>query len=174
MLLAVVSTNKLLAALRTTCVFHSGDVARASAQARHASTERRRMHDRKKQARLSGGTSSVWLSTDSWRKRQKWRFSLAPASRVAFRLMVNSVVGRPTRRRTPSVMTSAPVPPAPPLTCPQCSEPLSYRHTVFGGIEESERWDYYECWTCGPFQLRQRTGAVRALRDPSRRKDKRR
>ena len=116
----------------------------------------------------------MWAVYGPLEKATKVEVFSCPASRVAFRLMVNSVVGRPTRRRTPSVMTSAPVPPAPPLTCPQCLEPLSYRHTVFGGIEESERWDYYECWTCGPFQLRQRTGAVRALRDPSRRKDKRR
>jgi hypothetical protein len=42
---------------------------------------------------------------------------------------------------------------------------------VFGGIDEAERWDYYECWTCGPFQLRQRTSELRALRDGSRRRD---
>jgi hypothetical protein len=63
------------------------------------------------------------------------------------------------------------VPPAPVLPCPHCPGPLAYRHTVFGGIEETERWDYYECWRCGPFQLRERTRELRALRDGSRRRD---
>jgi hypothetical protein len=124
--------------------------------------------------RSSAAPLDVGRSTVYWRTRRNMPSVLLLGSKSGLRLDASSGVGRQSRRRSPSVMTSTPVPPAPPLTCPQCSTPLTYRHTVFGGIEEDERWDYYDCWNCGPFQFRERTGALRPLRDPSTRRNRHR
>jgi hypothetical protein len=63
-------------------------------------------------------------------------------------------------KRTPRV-TSTPETPAPQLLCPQCDYPLVYRETVVGGVKPLERWDYFECRTCGSFVYRERTRQLR-------------
>ena len=63
--------------------------------------------------------------------------------------------------RTP-FFTSYPDRPAPQLFCPTCLKPLVYRQTVVAGVKPVERWDYYECRACGPFQYRHRTAQLRA------------
>lgn len=68
---------------------------------------------------------------------------------------------RQTIRRT--IVTTNPDPPALPAKCPGCDETLIYRETVIGGVKPIERYDYYECRTCGRFQYRQRTRALRAV-----------
>jgi hypothetical protein len=66
------------------------------------------------------------------------------------------------RRSTHSVqVTTSPDPAAPHLCCPACSRPLEYRRTVVSGRQPVERWDYFECLTCGRFQYRHRTRNVR-------------
>jgi hypothetical protein len=37
-----------------------------------------------------------------------------------------------------------------------------YRQTVIGGVKPRERWDYYDCRTCGPFQYRHRTKLLKS------------
>jgi hypothetical protein len=63
-------------------------------------------------------------------------------------------------RREPTY-TDRPDPPGPQLLCPMCDRPLVYRQTVIGGVKPIERWDYYECRQCGPFQYRDRTRTLR-------------
>jgi hypothetical protein len=53
--------------------------------------------------------------------------------------------------------TTRPDTPGPQLLCPTCDLPLVYRQTIVAGVEPVERWDYYECRTCGPFEYRHRT-----------------
>jgi len=50
---------------------------------------------------------------------------------------------------------------APDLRCPSCDRPLTYLHTVIGGVKPPERWDYFECGRCGFFEYRFRTRRVR-------------
>jgi predicted RNA-binding Zn-ribbon protein involved in translation (DUF1610 family) len=63
-------------------------------------------------------------------------------------------------KRRFAVFTSSPDTPAPHLLCPNCAGPLTYRETVYGGVKPAERWDYYDCPTCGGFQYRHRTGKI--------------
>jgi hypothetical protein len=64
-----------------------------------------------------------------------------------------------------TVITYAPDPPPPRLECPQCSGPLAYQHSVIGGVQPRERWDLFECSTCGPFEYRHRTHRLRPAVD---------
>jgi hypothetical protein len=59
--------------------------------------------------------------------------------------------------------TTHPEPPPPSLLCPKCDRPLVYRLTVLNGIKPRERWDYFECLTCGPVEYRERTHTVRLI-----------
>jgi hypothetical protein len=68
---------------------------------------------------------------------------------------------RTTTRRTARV-TSKPDTPPPQLLCPSCDYPLVYRQTVVGGVKPVERWDYFECRTCGHFVYRHRTRRLRS------------
>jgi hypothetical protein len=69
---------------------------------------------------------------------------------------------QPVRRtRRTAQVTSNPDRPAPQMFCPACDLPLVYRHTVVGGVKPLERWDYFECRTCGPFVYRDRTRQLR-------------
>ena len=52
---------------------------------------------------------------------------------------------------------------APELLCPSCDRPLAYRQTVISGIKPIERWDYFECRTCGSFVYRDRTRRLRPV-----------
>jgi hypothetical protein len=61
--------------------------------------------------------------------------------------------------------TSVPDIPAPELVCPMCDRLLVYRQTVFGGVKPPERWDYFECRRCGPFEYRDRTRKLRKAAD---------
>jgi len=67
----------------------------------------------------------------------------------------------PKRTRRTARVTSTPETPAPQLFCPTCDRPLVYRRTVIGGLKAVERWDYFECRTCGPFVYRGRTRQLR-------------
>jgi len=58
--------------------------------------------------------------------------------------------------------TTTPETPAPHLICPECDTPLVYRTTVLNGVQPLERWDFFECRTCGPFEYRHRTRRLRA------------
>jgi hypothetical protein len=58
-------------------------------------------------------------------------------------------------------VTATPDTPAPKVSCPTCDRPLVYRQTVIGGVKPLERWDYFECRTCGRFVYRQRTRTLR-------------
>jgi hypothetical protein len=70
--------------------------------------------------------------------------------------------GPPIRRTRRSPMfTSTPDTPAPLLHCPGCDRALAYRQTVISGIKPIERWDYFECRTCGSFVYRERTRKLR-------------
>jgi hypothetical protein len=66
-----------------------------------------------------------------------------------------------TRTRRMARVTSTPETPAPQLFCPTCYLPLVYRQTVLGGVKPLERWDYFECRTCGSFVYRDRTRQLR-------------
>jgi hypothetical protein len=57
----------------------------------------------------------------------------------------------------PLVFYASPDSPPPLVICPQCDHPLVYRETVIGGITPIERWDYFDCPTCGFFEYRART-----------------
>ena len=66
--------------------------------------------------------------------------------------------------------TAQPDPPAPALSCPACEGPLIYRQTVLmihpqtvlKSIKPLERWDYFDCPRCGPFEFRHRTRKLRS------------
>src|SRR4051812_21363281 len=73
---------------------------------------------------------------------------------------VRASQGDPMKHRTAS-FTDTPETAAPQLLCPTCDRPLVYRQTVFNGVNPLERWDYYDCRTCGPFEYRQRTRRLR-------------
>src|SRR5438105_13506359 len=65
------------------------------------------------------------------------------------------------RTRRPATFTSTPDTAAPQLLCPTCDRPLVYRQTVISGVKPIERWDYFECKSCGPFVYRDRTRKLR-------------
>jgi hypothetical protein len=67
----------------------------------------------------------------------------------------------PKRPRRFAEFTSQPDKPAPQLLCPKCERPLEYRQTVTSGVKPIERWDYFECDTCGSFIYRDRTRKLR-------------
>src|SRR5207253_5585874 len=68
---------------------------------------------------------------------------------------------RPKRAKRSAFFTSTPETPAPRLLCPVCDVPLVFRHTVLSGVKPIERWDYFDCRTCGPFVYRDRTRKLR-------------
>jgi predicted RNA-binding Zn-ribbon protein involved in translation (DUF1610 family) len=68
---------------------------------------------------------------------------------------------RPKRIRRAATFTSTPDTAAPELRCPNCDRPLLYRQTVISGIRPIERWDYFDCRTCGAFVYRDRTRKLR-------------
>jgi DNA-binding response OmpR family regulator len=49
------------------------------------------------------------------------------------------------------------------LRCPLCDRALTYDHSYVGGVsaDHAERWDYYQCDSCGAFQYRDRTRKLR-------------
>ena len=68
----------------------------------------------------------------------------------------------PTKRpRRSPTFTSSPEVPAPQLLCPSCDRFLIYRETVISGVKPIERWDYFDCRTCGTFVYRDRTRKLR-------------
>ena len=73
---------------------------------------------------------------------------------------VRSVTTVKRTRRT-AFFTSAPAIPPPKLLCPSCDVALAYRQTVISGVKPIERWDYFDCATCGPFIYRDRTRKLR-------------
>jgi predicted RNA-binding Zn-ribbon protein involved in translation (DUF1610 family) len=60
-------------------------------------------------------------------------------------------------------VTTTPETPAPQMFCPTCDDRLVYRQTVIGGVKPLERWDYFECRTCGRFVYRDRTRQLRPV-----------
>jgi hypothetical protein len=68
-------------------------------------------------------------------------------------------------RERHAVFTATPDPPAPQLWCPTCDRPLVYRQTVLNGVKPPDRWDLFECRTCGAFEYRQRTRRLRPIRE---------
>jgi len=66
------------------------------------------------------------------------------------------------RTRRAAFFTSTPDTAAPNLLCPVCDVLLTYRETVISGVKPIERWDYFECKTCGAFVYRDRTKRLRA------------
>ena len=72
------------------------------------------------------------------------------------------VDGRRKRgKRAAAIFTSTPDVGAPALNCPTCALALAYRQTVFSGVKPIERWDFFDCASCGPFVYRERTRALR-------------
>ena len=65
------------------------------------------------------------------------------------------------RGKRSTLFTSTPQVSAPALKCPACDLDLSYTHTVISGVKPIERWDYFDCHTCGPYIYRERTRALR-------------
>jgi hypothetical protein len=63
--------------------------------------------------------------------------------------------------RAPALFATTPESPAPPLLCPRCDVLLIYRKTVLSGVKPPERWDYFDCARCGPFEYRHRTRKLR-------------
>jgi hypothetical protein len=50
------------------------------------------------------------------------------------------------------------------MTCPACLQPLSYKHTIVGGVQPPERWDHFECpRRCGQFEYRHRTRKLKRV-----------
>jgi hypothetical protein len=74
--------------------------------------------------------------------------------------METADIPTPRTRRTPT-FTSTPDVAPPQLFCPTCDRPLVYRQTVISGVAPVERWDHFECRTCGPFVYRERTRKLR-------------
>ena len=60
-----------------------------------------------------------------------------------------------------AVFTTTPDPAPPLLHCPHCDRALIYRQTVLAGLTPLERWDYFDCPRCGPFEYRHRTRKLR-------------
>ena len=70
------------------------------------------------------------------------------------------VDGRRKRGRRSAIFTSTPDVGAAKLRCPRCEHALAYKQTVFSGVKPIERWDYFDCASCGPFVYRERTRAL--------------
>ena len=51
--------------------------------------------------------------------------------------------------------------------CPSCDKVLEYCRTMTGGVAPVERWDYFECRTCGAFVYRHRTRKLRPQQEAS-------
>jgi hypothetical protein len=66
-----------------------------------------------------------------------------------------------------AVFTTTPDPAAPRLHCPHCDVALVYRQTVLNGITPRERWDYFDCLRCRPFEYRHRTKKLRRSTVPT-------
>jgi hypothetical protein len=62
-----------------------------------------------------------------------------------------------------SSITSHPDTPAPDLVCPWYDTALIYDKSVIGGGLPIERWDYYDCPTCGSYEYRHRTHRLRSV-----------
>jgi hypothetical protein len=73
----------------------------------------------------------------------------------------SAVACRNAVRRHPQ-FTTTPETPAPLPFCPECEKPLAYRTTVLNRMQPIERWDCFECRTCGAFEYHHRTRRVRA------------
>jgi len=69
--------------------------------------------------------------------------------------------GRRRRGKRFAIFTSTPEVSAPALRCPTCDSALAYRETVISGVKPIERWDYFQCDTCGPYVYRERTRTLR-------------
>jgi hypothetical protein len=65
------------------------------------------------------------------------------------------------RSQRAAMFTSTPETTPPQLLCPSCDRPLMYRQTVISGVKPIERWDYFECRSCGPYVYRDRTRKLR-------------
>ena len=65
------------------------------------------------------------------------------------------------RTKRTATFTSTPDVPPPQLLCPSCDATLAYRQTVISGVKPIERWDYFDCRTCGAFIYRDRTRKLR-------------
>jgi hypothetical protein len=63
--------------------------------------------------------------------------------------------------RQSALITTAPDTPPLIVICPRCDRRLIYRQTVYNGVNPRERWDYYHCTKCGPFDYRHRTRKLR-------------
>jgi hypothetical protein len=87
----------------------------------------------------------------------------ATAASVDLSSTVAPLVAQPPARRPrrSPTFTSSPEVPAPQLLCPSCDRFLVYRETVISGVKPIERWDYFECRTCGTFVYRDRTRKLR-------------
>lgn len=70
--------------------------------------------------------------------------------------------GRRKREKRSAVFTSTPDVKPIEISCPKCDCPLVYRQTVISGVKPIERWDYFDCRTCGAFVYRERTRSLRA------------
>jgi len=95
--------------------------------------------------------------TDSAAVQRETSAALDPGSTTA------PAIGRPQPKRPKRspTFTSSPDVPAPHLLCPGCDRFLLYRETVISGVKPIERWDYFECRTCGTFVYRDRTRKLR-------------
>jgi CheY-like chemotaxis protein len=73
------------------------------------------------------------------------------------------LMSRTHRRET---TTTPPLPP-PDLRCPMCDATLAYQYSHLGGVSARfpEQWDQFTCESCGAFQYRHRTRALRCLED---------
>jgi len=85
---------------------------------------------------------------------------------VALVACVSEEAPAPRKGRGPNLMRSTtvtrnPEVPAPALRCPDCDHPLIYLQTVIGGVKPLERWDYFECRSCGFFKYRHRGRKLR-------------
>ena len=77
-------------------------------------------------------------------------------------MATQGIDGRRKRgKRLAAIFTSTPDVGAPELDCPTCAHALAYRQTVFSGVKPIERWDFFDCASCGPFVYRERTRALR-------------
>jgi hypothetical protein len=73
----------------------------------------------------------------------------------------NGPVRSVKRTKRKAIFTSTPDTPPPQLLCPTCDAALAYRQTVISGVKPIERWDYFDCRTCGAFIYRDRTRKLR-------------
>ena len=103
--------------------------------------------------RLAGANPELTLTIGFVRNASSVSLQMEPTTKPP------ELRARQTRRA--ARVTSEPETPAPQLLCPRCDHPLVYRQTVVGGVKPLERWDYFECRTCGQFVYRDRTRRLR-------------